>query len=344
MELIDDPQDPSAEFQPPKKKFGLKSILLFLLKLIGTGIFLCWAFSSVKNKEALNSNFQLALSSPLWLCAGISLAGIALFASAVRLYILLRAVSIEVRLIYIVRLTLIAALFTVASLGTAAGDAMKMISIMRRHPDKKVIITMTVMIDHMVGFISAAMIFLYFGWGTGIVQGTEIIAVRQIFLATTAFQLMGIFFIVTMFVISSDKTLSKFRAKLPRIANNKHVLSITTSLNIFRSSYRVFSVALAASFFVSLSYFLCFYVGLRTIGENVASSTVLTVMPIVDLVSSLPITISGLGVRERAFDFLVSELANIETSSAVSASLIGFLFHAFWGLVGGCLLIFQKSK
>ncbi len=343
MKLTDDYQNSSTEFQQKKKNSGLKSALLFLIKFIGTGIFLYWAFSLVEDKQALIENFHLALRSPIFLCAGISLAGIALFASALRLYILLRAVSITVSLSYIVRLTLIAALFTVASLGTAAGDAMKMISIMRRHPNKKVIITMTVMADHMVGLVSAALIFLYFGWVTGTITATEITAVRQVFMLTTVFQLAGIFCILILLVISSDKILEKLLAKLPRIATHKHVSSITASLNTFRANYRAISIALTASLFVSAPYFLCFYVSLRTIGENVTVSTILTVMPIVDLVSSLPITISGLGLRERTFDFLVSDLANIETSSSVSASLIGFLFHAFWGLVGGVYLVFKKS-
>lgn len=344
MQSLDDPEDPSMDFLPPKKKITAKSLCLFFLKLIGTGIFLYWAFSLVEDKDALAGNFKLALTSPFWLICGIGLAGIALFASALRLYVLLRAMSIHLGLGYITKLTLIAALFSVTSFGTAAGDAMKMISIMRRYPDKKVIITMTVMVDHMVGFISSALIFLLFGWGFGTVQGTEILAVKQAFLAATAFQVIGIITIVGMFFISSDKTLKKFREKLPRIASNKHLLSVTTSLNIFRTSYRAFAIALAASFILSSSYFLCFYVGLRTVGEQIAMSTVLTVMPIVDVVSSLPITISGLGVRERTFDFLISELAGIHTSSTVSASLIGFLFHVFWGLVGGFFLISHKSS
>ena len=343
MKPIGDPDDPSMDNDRSQKRSGAKTFLLFVLKFVGTGIFLYWAFSLVDDKEALKENFKLAFSSPLWLACGIACAGFSVIAAAVRWFVLLRAMSMDVSFGYISKLTLIAALFNVASFGTAAGDAMKMISVMRRYPNKKVIITITVMVDHMVGFISAGLIFLCFGWGTGIVQNADITGVREAFWAATAFQVVGIIFIVGMFAISSDKTLEKFRAKVPRLANNKLIKSITNALNVFRTSYRACTLSLLASIVVSLTYFLCFYVGLRTIGEQVSASTVLTVMPIVDVVSSLPITISGLGVRERAFDFMVSELAGIETSSAVSASLIGFLFHVFWGIIGGIYLIFEKS-
>ncbi|BDS07766.1 hypothetical protein NT6N_28060 [Oceaniferula spumae] len=336
-------EEPSLELDRPKKKIGPKSIALFLLKLIGTSVFLYWAFSQVEDKAALGENFRLALSSPFWLSTGLTLAGITVLASALRWYVLLRAQSIDVSFSYIGKLTLIAALFNVASFGTAAGDAMKMISVMRRFPDKKVVITMTVMVDHLVGFVSGGMIFLIFAWCFGTVQATENFGVRQAFIATTIFQGVGLLFIFGMFAISSDNVLVSFRAKLPRMATNKHIESITSSLNIFRSNWKAGAISLAASFALSATYFLAFYAALRTIGEQVAASTIFTVMPIVDVVSALPISISGLGVRERAFDFLISELAGIDTSSAVSASLIGFLFHVFWGLVGGVYLVFERS-
>jgi hypothetical protein len=62
-------------------------------------------------------------------------------------------------------------------------------------------------------------------------------------------------------------------------------------------------------------------------------------MPVVDVVSSLPISISGLGVRERTFDFLISQLTGIPPAAAVAAALIGFLFNLFWGIVGGLAII-----
>ncbi|MBK1831398.1 flippase-like domain-containing protein [Verrucomicrobiaceae bacterium R5-34] len=335
--------EPSLDAGPSRKKIGPKTIALFLFKLLGTTVFLYWAFSQMEDQSALAENFRLALTSPFWLGCGIAFAGITVLTSALRWHVLLRAQSIDVSFSYIGKLTLIAALFNVASFGTAAGDAMKMISVMRRYPDKKVVITMTVMIDHMVGFISGGLIFLVFAWAFGTVQATENFGVRQAFIATTVFQAVGIFFIVVMYLISSDRMLEKFGGKMPKMMANKHIQSITSSLNCIRSSWKALTVSLAASFALSASYFLAFYAGLQTIGEDVAVSTIFTVMPIVDVVSALPISISGLGVRERAFDFLVSELAGIATSSAVSASLIGFLFHVFWGVVGGIYLIFDRS-
>ena len=70
----------------------------------------------------------------------------------------------------------------------------------------------------------------------------------------------------------------------------------------------------------------------------------MAVMPVVDVIAALPISISGLGVRERTFEFMLGQLTGIAPSAAVSASLIGFLFNIFWGLVGGLAIITARQQ
>ena len=69
---------------------------------------------------------------------------------------------------------------------------------------------------------------------------------------------------------------------------------------------------------------------------------VLTAIPIVDAAASLPVSISGLGVRERTFEALLAGLANVPEAVGVSASLAGWIFNLFWGIVGG--VIFLRAK
>jgi hypothetical protein len=65
-------------------------------------------------------------------------------------------------------------------------------------------------------------------------------------------------------------------------------------------------------------------------------------MPIVDTAASLPVSISGLGVRERTFEALLAGLANVPETIGVSASLAGWIFNLFWGVVGG--VIFLRAR
>ena len=130
-----------------------KTLGIFLLKLAGTVLFLWWAFSRIEDKSTLSENFYRALRSPFWVCFGLSMALFSLLANAFRWQFLLRAQQINQPFGYIFRLTLYGAFFNIVSLGGAAGDAAKIVLLIRREPEKKVGVAMSVMVDHVIGFI-----------------------------------------------------------------------------------------------------------------------------------------------------------------------------------------------
>jgi len=321
----------------------LKLAAIYLLKLLGTGVFLYWAFSQIEDTQALRDNFKMALKSPLWVGAGLGFGAITVLAGALRWYVLLRAQSIEVSFIYVVRATLIAALFNIVSIGGTVGNAARMITVMRRNPGKKVIITATVMLDHMIGFVANGLVFLVFLWGAGVLSQTESVAFKNTLMAVALFEACGIAFISLFVIISSPKMMDRLRKRFPRFSRRDHFKSFTSSMQTARATWRSILVSLCAAIVLSLSYFMAFFAALQMIHEKIEISTLLTVMPIVDAVSAMPISVSGLGVREKTFEYLLSEMTNISSASAVSASLMGFLFQVFWGLVGGVLLIVNRS-
>lgn len=321
-----------------------KTIGIFLLKLAGTILFLWWALARIENHHSLVENFNHALGSPLWVTTGLGLAFLTLLASALRWFLLLRAQSINEPFWYIFRLTLYGAFFNIASFGAAAGDAAKIVLLMRRVPNKKVGVTMSVMVDHVVGFVSGSIIFLVFTWGFGTMDHAQSVAARSTFVAATWFQAGGLIGVFLSVFSCSPGMLRWGRRYLPHITDNKWVDKITTALDLYRTRWIYAVYALVASFVLAASFYLTFFAALRSLNQQVEATTVLAVMPVVDVISGLPISISGLGVRERTFDFLLSQLTGVPTAAAVAASLIGFLFNLFWGLVGGLAIITARSS
>jgi uncharacterized membrane protein YbhN (UPF0104 family) len=105
--------------------------------------------------------------------------------------------------------------------------------------------------------------------------------------------------------------------------------------------------ALSATFvalFLHVAFFMSFYCGLRAVGGAAPVLDVLTAMPIVDAAASLPVSVSGLGVRERTFEALLAGIAGVPDAVGISASLAGWLFNLFWGLVGGVLFLLAKQS
>jgi hypothetical protein len=69
-----------------------------------------------------------------------------------------------------------------------------------------------------------------------------------------------------------------------------------------------------------------------------------TIMPIVTVIISLPITPSGIGFRETLFEILLSDLCNVPSEVGVLISLVGFAFFVVFGLAGGIIYLFYAPK
>ena len=67
-------------------------------------------------------------------------------------------------------------------------------------------------------------------------------------------------------------------------------------------------------------------------------------MPVVDMAAALPISVSGLGVREKTFETLMAALCGLPEATGVAASLAGWLFNVFWGLIGGAIFILFRAR
>lgn len=320
-----------------------KALGLFLAKLAGTVAFLWWAFSQIEDQKSLPDHFNRAIRSPGWLAFGLGMALLSLFANALRWNLLLRAQGIIQPFTYIFRLTLYGAFFNIVSLGAAAGDAAKILLLIRREPGKKVGVAMSVMVDHVIGFISGSIIFLVFAWGFGTVEKAEGVAARGTFIAATWFQAGGLIGMTLSVFSCTPRMLSFGRRHFPKVTNNRWVESITAVLEVYCIRWRLALFSLLASFLLAGSYFMTFFAGLRTLGQDVSAATVMAVMPVVDVLAALPISVSGLGVREKTFGFMLGQLTGISTSAAISASLIGFLFNLFWALIGGLAILAART-
>jgi glycosyltransferase 2 family protein len=79
------------------------------------------------------------------------------------------------------------------------------------------------------------------------------------------------------------------------------------------------------------------------VGCEVGAGPFVAAMPVIDGLSAIPVSVSGLGVREKLFEVLLADLADVPKAVAVSASLTGFLLHVCWALVGGVLFLLHKG-
>ena len=66
------------------------------------------------------------------------------------------------------------------------------------------------------------------------------------------------------------------------------------------------------------------------------------IMPIINTLSSLPISVGGVGVREGLFQTLLNTLCDVKKGDAVVISLLGFAMVLFWAICGGIINLFYR--
>lgn len=69
----------------------------------------------------------------------------------------------------------------------------------------------------------------------------------------------------------------------------------------------------------------------------------LSLMPVIDVITMLPVTLSGLGLREAVFQALLVPLCAVTPATAVSVSLTGFFVGATWSLPGAGICLWLRA-
>src|SRR5204863_7130635 len=78
---------------------------------------------------------------------------------------------------------------------------------------------------------------------------------------------------------------------------------------------------------------------------DVAALPLFVIVPIIICISALPITPSGLGVRENLYVLMLAVPSiNIAATQALSLSLLTYAGSLFWSLLGGVVYICLKEK
>jgi glycosyltransferase 2 family protein len=69
-----------------------------------------------------------------------------------------------------------------------------------------------------------------------------------------------------------------------------------------------------------------------------------SIMPLVTAISSLPISLNGIGVREALFEELLAELCGVSRGTGLLISIAGMTVYLLWGLVGGIFYLGRITK
>jgi hypothetical protein len=142
-------------------------------------------------------------------------------------------------------------------------------------------------------------------------------------------------FAVFLFLLASLDILHRLPCRFPF---RKGIIEAGDALRL----YRTHLIAMTAAFLITLAshgaYYLCFYCAGQSlhgsVGVTPGLGDVLSIMPLVNTVTALPISMGGVGLRETLFQELLGQLAHVPPAIAALTASLGFALQASWGLLG----------
>ncbi|MCD6460079.1 flippase-like domain-containing protein [bacterium] len=261
----------------------------------------------------------------------------AFFLGSLRWRILLKAQKHdEISIWRLLRLTLIGLFFNNFLLGTNGGDIIKAVYLAKTSSHKKTSVVTTIFMDRLVGFLSfltlsTAMVLLNY-------KNPDL----RILLKVMLICYLMIFMFCILFL--SKKITKKF---LPLALINKWQKASRILRDIYNSiyAYKLRKRFLISAFCVSLCAQLFLVLAIYILGISLEITVAkfadyLTLVPIIQTLSALPISLSGLGLTEGLYVYFFN-LVGVVTKSAFALSVLIRICAILWGLLGGAVYLFK---
>ena len=315
----------------------MKKSLLLILQFAVTVFVLYLVFRDPIRRAQMAE--ALARADKGWIALGVAIGSLTYIAGTIRFGVLLRVQGIFLPWARVFGIFMVGLFFNLFGLGATGGDVVKIFYILREAGEKKTAAAFTVLMDRVIGLVALVLIAVGFvsfryNWLTQTPATAALVTAFSIVLAAA----MGA--IVAAAFLAVTGLAGKLPAGLPGRAK---ILELVDVFQNFGRDWRSLCGALAISFVAHGAMFFTFYAAGRSLNAGVRLLDLAALMPIVNTILSLPISISGVGVREKLFEELLGGLCGVPASLAVLISVIGFSIGVFYCLLGGVVYLFFRS-
>jgi len=241
-------------------------------------------------------------------------------------------------------ISLVAHFFNSFLLGATGGDLMKAYYAARETRQKKTEAVVTVFVDRLIG-LWAMLLFATFMMAPNIPLLFEHQRLRPLALLVLGMTAACSVLVYLAFWGGLSKRWSSARSwlrKLPKGTSLEHSLN---SCRPFGKEPYFLSRTLGISMLLNAACVLQFWIISHGLDLRIDPVILLLIVPMIICISALPITPSGLGVRENLFVLMLATPAiNVPATSALSLSLLAYAGWLFWSLIGGLVYLAFKQK
>lgn len=314
-----------------------KKTLLTILQVAVTLGLLWWVFHDPEKRAEMAQ--ALGRADWHWVVAGVAVFLLTSMLATVRWKVLLAVQDIHMSWVRTWQLFMIGAFFNLFMLGSTGGDVVKMFLTMRETKQHKAAALLSVFMDRVIGMLALiflSLVLLYVRYDVlSHTQGSAVLLNTLLMLLAASMVI-----IVGMFVVSALGWVHHLPQWTPL---RGRLVEISAACHLYAKGWRQTFWAFLVSFPLFALFFTTFYCGARAFTDQLGLIDIYAVLPIVAVITAIPVSVSGIGLREQLFVSLLAPFG-IEAPIAVLISVTGFVINMIGSLLGGLVFLFYRSS
>lgn len=262
------------------------------------------------------------------------------YLASVRWWLLTRVLKIPFSVGAALKWSFVGFFFNNVVPGLIGGDLPKMYFVARDAPHKAHAV-LTVIVDRLLGLLGLAIVAC-----AAFLVDFERYA-REPALAWMKWLLFGVLFGLAagLVVVGSRRVRRALfpKERLARIPGGKLLEAVDEAAALFRTSPGTVGAALALSIGNHILSMVAWWLFAKALGGTLALGATFVVVPIVQIIKSVPIAPSGWGIGEAAFAVLLP-LYQESATMGVALSITYQLTYLIFSLAGGFILLTSREK
>ena len=316
------------KLERPRRATALTKLLTALQVIVTVGL-LWWLFHDAERRASLWN--VLTEADWRWMVLAFASAGVCEFFGILRWQLFLKMLRIPVSFMEVTRLFFIGAFFNQFLPGTTGGDVVRVLFLMHDHPGKKTEGFLSVAIDRLLAVLVLIALGLAFAW-TRSAWFAESFAVGNLM----KWFAISLFIMAVGLVVSFQLTSRDLVDRLPaRFPFRKHIVKLSGLWQLCIENRREALLGALYTIPMLFAYFGAFCFAAKAFTNKVTLWDMTSIMPLITAISSLPISLNGMGVREALFEELLAELCGVARGTGLLISIAGVTIYLIWGLLGG---------
>ncbi len=265
-------------------------------------------------------NRAAILSTPVWLIFSFYFTLVMIpVLSAARWKIFLFYSGISEKIKQLIKINFISIFWGIMLPSSDGFAAIRMYLIEKKHRNRPGTSSSTIIAEKLLGFILLCFFGIFFS--------LFIHNIPQIVIARTLLILIVIIILLIMLIITNSKIYNYVSLRLEKIRFDRRVFKYLSGMHSALTKLpfkKILLEALPIMVLIQLTSFLNVYLIFKAMGISIPIIHHLAFVPVIQIISLIPVTISGFGIREGAFVHFYS-LVGIEPTVAFSVSILNFL-------------------